>query len=276
MDEQKTVLVTGVSSGVGSEIAQLLSSKGFRVFGTSRNPSTISSNSHVTMLPLDVRSDESVQTCINTVIEKAGRLDILINNAGYLLAGAVEEVTLEQAHQQFETNFFGVFRTIKASLPYMRSQKSGQIITIGSQVGLTPIPYWGIYNASKFAVEGLMESLRHELKPFNIRVSIIEPGHLKGSQTNFKQSSQVGATPIEEYAIYRERVAKQIQSYETAGLEPKNVAQTVWSVISSNNPRLRYPIGNQVFAYRAKLWLPESIFETAARDYYNLDGKKES
>jgi NAD(P)-dependent dehydrogenase (short-subunit alcohol dehydrogenase family) len=276
MNNQKTVLVTGVSSGVGKAIAQLLSSKGLRVFGTSRNLSSISSIPGITALPLDVTSDESVQACISTVIEQAGHLDILVNNAGYLLAGAIEEVTMEQAHQQFETNFYGVLRTIKASLPLMRSQKSGQIITIGSQVGLTPIPYWGLYNASKFALEGLMESLRYELKSLKIEVSLVEPGHLLAAQSNFSQSAQVGANPIEEYAIYRERAAKQIEHYEATGLEPRSVAETIWHIISSRSPRLRHPIGKQVFGYRAKLWLPESMYEAATHDYYNLDGKKKS
>jgi short-subunit dehydrogenase len=274
MFAKKTVLITGISSGVGQAIAQLLVSKDLWVFGTSRNPSTVSPISNVTILPLDVWSDESVQNCIKTIIEEAGHLDILINNAGYLQTGAIEEVTLEQAHQQFETNFFGVLRTIRAALPHMRNQKYGQIITIGSQVGLTPLPYWGLYNASKFAVDGLMESLRYELRPLNIQVSVVEPGHLRSSHTCFKENSQVGANPIEDYALYRERVNECVRGYEAEGLEPKNVAKIVWNIINSKKPRLRHPIGNQVLAYRMRLWLPENIFEMAVRDYYNLDGKK--
>jgi short-subunit dehydrogenase len=154
----------------------------------------------------------------------------------------------------------------------MRSQKSGQIITIGSQVGLTPIPYWGLYNASKFAVEGLMESLRHELKPLNIRVSLVEPGHLQGNQTSFGKNARIGENSIDDYTLYRKRANQIIQSYESNGLEPKSVAKTIWRIINTKHPRLRHPIGNQVFAYWAKRLLPESMFEMATRVYYNLDG----
>src|SRR5215467_11123678 len=124
------------------------------------------------MLPLDVRADNSVRACVDAVFSRMGRLDVLINNAGYELAGALEELSAEEARAQFETNFFGVVRMVDAVLPLMRRQNRGQIISVGSLSGVSAIPFLGIYSASKFALEGYSEALRHEVKPFNIQVSL--------------------------------------------------------------------------------------------------------
>src|SRR5262249_18631308 len=152
---QKVVLITGGSSGVGQTTARLLSQKGCRVIGTSRNPATTTEAvSGVEILPPDVQSDDSVATCVNAVIAAAGRIDVLVNNAAYELAGALEEISIEEARAQFETNFFGVLRMVRAVLPTMRQQKQGQIINVSSLSGVSCIPFMGIYSASKFALEG--------------------------------------------------------------------------------------------------------------------------
>jgi hypothetical protein len=148
MSEKKVVLITGVSSGIGQAAARLLAQRDFTVFGTARNPSGVEAMPGVEVLPLDVRSDESVNTCVNTVLKRADRLDILVNNAGYLLIGLIEEATLEEAKAQFETNFFGAVRMVKTVLPIMRRQGNGQIINISSGVGLVPLPFAGFYSAS--------------------------------------------------------------------------------------------------------------------------------
>src|SRR4030095_5092951 len=179
MSDQRVVLITGASSGVGQSTARLLVQRNYKVFGTSRNPGHAESIPAVEMLALDIRRDDSIAECVKTVFSRAGRLDVLVNNAGYELAGALEELSLNEAQSQFETNFFGVVRMIKAVLPLMRQQRHGQIINVGSLSGLTSIPFLGIYSASKFAVEGFTEALRHEVKPFNIHVSLIEPTFLK-------------------------------------------------------------------------------------------------
>lgn len=171
MSDQRVVLITGASSGAGQSTARLLSQRGYQVFGTSRNLTVAEHIPDVEMLALDVRADDSVGACIDAVTQRAGRLDILVNNAGYELAGALEEVSVDEAKAQFETNFFGIVRMVKAVLPVMRRQKHGQIITISSLSGISPIPFMGIYSASKFAVEGYTEGLPHELKPFGIHVS---------------------------------------------------------------------------------------------------------
>src|SRR5262245_2768766 len=158
MSSQKVVLITGASSGIGQRIARLLAQKDFTVFGASRNPRAAEPVPAVEVLPLDVRSDDSVKACVDTVLARAGRLDILVNNAGYMLGGAVEEITIEEAKAQFETNLFGTMRTVKAVLPTMRRQRSGTIINISSLAGLVPgPPFCGMYSASKFALEAYTE-----------------------------------------------------------------------------------------------------------------------
>src|SRR5215471_14824163 len=148
MPGQKVVLITGASSGVGQSTARLLSQKGYRVFGTSRNPASAEAIQAVEMLALDVRSDASVSACMTAVVNQAGRVDVLVNNAAYELAGALEEISLEEAKAQFETNFFGVVRMVTAVLPSMRQQRRGQIINVSSLSGVTSIPFMGVYSAS--------------------------------------------------------------------------------------------------------------------------------
>src|SRR5215470_9269134 len=150
MFNQKVVLITGASSGVGQATARLLSQNGYKVFGTGRNPASAEAIPMVEMLALDVRSDDSVAACVKEVINEAGRIHVLVNNAAYELAGAVEETSIDDAKAQFETNFFGVVRMVKAILPTMRQQKQGQIINISSLSGVSSIPFMGIYSASKF------------------------------------------------------------------------------------------------------------------------------
>ena len=179
MSNQKVVLITGASSGVGQSTARLLSQKGYKVFGTSRNPASAEAIPAVEMLALDVRSDDSVAACVKAVTNEAGRIDVLVNNAAYELAGALEETSMDEAKTQFETNFFGVIRMVKAVLPSMRQQKQGQIINVSSLSGVSSIPFMGIYSASKFALEGYTEALRLEVNPFNIHVSLTEAGFLK-------------------------------------------------------------------------------------------------
>jgi len=164
----KVALVTGASSGIGRAIAHRLAADGLRVFGTSRKGSAADMGD-AEMIPLDVCSDESVRACIDTVLQRAGRIDVLVSNAGYLLSGAVEEATIDEAKAQFETNFFGAFRVIKAVLPTMRAQGAGRVINVTSLAGVVPLPFWGFYNASKFALEGLTETLRYELRWRNSR-----------------------------------------------------------------------------------------------------------
>lgn len=269
MPEQHVVLVTGASSGVGQATARLLAQSGYRVFGTSRNPATSTDTPGVTMVPLDVRSDESVGACLNAVVDQAGRLDVLVNNAGYEQAGALEELTLDEAKAQFETNFFGVVRIVKAVLPLMRRQRRGQIITVSSLSGLSPIPFMGIYSASKFALDGYTEALRLEVEPFKIRVSQIEPGFLRTPMMNHRQ---LAVQRIAEYDPWRERAYEAIHAYEAKGPGPELVADAVLKIVSSKRPRLRYLVGRQAkVVTRLRQFLPEPAFEVGVRRAFRLD-----
>ncbi len=268
MSKQKVVLVTGISSGIGQSIAQLLAQRGFTVWGTSRNPTGVEKMPGVELLSLDVRSDESVKACMDAVMQRAGRLDILINNAGYLLGGAVEEASLEEAKAQFETNFWGVVRIVNAVLPIMRRQGSGQIINLSSLAGLVSVPFRGFYSASKFALEGYTEALRHEVKPFNIKVSVVEPGFIK---TNLGRNRQEAASRIGDYARWRERALEAIRQYEEKAPEPILVADCVLRIIQSKSPALRYRVGKDAtLFFRLRRFLPESAFEQGVRRNFKI------
>ena len=271
MTGKKVVLVTGASSGIGLAIATQLASDGHRVFGTSRRASGADGGGAapmgVSMLSLDVCADDSVRACVAAILAQAGRIDVLVNNAGYLLAGAIEEATVEQAKAQFETNFFGVVRMVKAVLPTMRAQRGGQIVNMSSLAGLVPPPFWGFYNASKFAVEGYSETLRIELKPLGIWVSMVEPGAIK---TAF--SAQSAAVPMPEYSPWRDRGLATMRGFADKAPGPDVVARVVSKIVKSSRPRLRYPVTAEATYFPLmRRFLPEGVFESGARRAFHLD-----
>jgi short-subunit dehydrogenase len=269
MPDQNVVLITGASSGVGQATARLLAQRGYTVFGTSRNPAAAESIPMVEMLPLDVRAAASVQACVEAVLRRGGHLDVLINNAGFELAGALEELSPQEAEAQFETNFFGVVRMINAVLPSMRQQKRGRIVNVGSLSGLSPIPFLGIYSASKFALEGYTEALRHEVKPFNIHVSLTEPAFLKTSMMNHRQ---MAANRMAQYDPWRQRALNAIRGYEETGPDADAVAEKLLEIVSSANPRLRYLIGQQAKSVaRLRRFLPAGMYEQGVRRTFSLD-----
>src|SRR5262245_8111273 len=235
MSDQKVVLITGASSGVGQSMARLLSQKGYKVFGASRNPASAEAIPTVEMLALDVRSDDSVAACVKTVANEAGRIDVLVNNAAYELAGALEEASIDEAKAQFETNFFGVVRMVKAVLPSMRNQRHGRIVNISSLTGVSSIPFMGLYSASKFALEGYTEALRLEVKPFNIHVSLTEAGFLK---TPMASKRQVSSAQLAQYDAWRQRAFHAISEHEQKAPGPESVAHTILGILDSETPRL--------------------------------------
>lgn len=269
VDTRPVALVTGASSGVGQATALALGGKGFRVFGTSRAPS--STPGGFELLPLDVRDDASVAACVAAVTARALRLDLLVNNAGFEQAGALEELSLEEARAQFETNFFGVVRMVKEVLPIMRGQRSGRIINVSSLAGLAPIPFMGIYSASKFALDGYTEALRLEVSPLGILVSQVEPGFLHTPMMGNRKSS---ARTIGDYDPWRERAYAAIREAEEKGPGPELVAETVARIATSRRPRLRYLVGGQAkFVAALKRLAPESAFELGVRSTFRLDRK---
>jgi NAD(P)-dependent dehydrogenase (short-subunit alcohol dehydrogenase family) len=269
MSNQKVVLITGASSGVGQSTARLLSQNGYKVFGTSRNPAGTAGIANVKMLALDVTSDDSVAACVKVVANDTGRIDVLVNNAAYELAGALEEISIEEAKAQFETNFFGVMRMVKAVLPYMRHQKQGQIINVSSLSGVSSIPFMGIYSASKFALEGYTDALRIEVRPFNIHASLTEAGFLKTPMMNKRQ---VSAAQLKEYELRRQRAFTAIRDQEQKAPGAELVSQTILRIITSKKPRLRYLIGAQAkVATRLQRFLPEAAYEWGKRSTFKLD-----
>ena len=234
------VLVTGVSSGIGRAVADAFAAKGFEVFGTSRNPRTTQPVPGVELVPLDVTDDASVAAAVSTVFQRAGRIDIVVNNAGVGVFGAAEETSVAQAQQLFDTNFFGLVRLTREVLPYLRAQRSGRIINIGSVLGFLPSPYGSLYAASKHAVEGYSESLDHETREFGVRVSVVEPGY---TNTSFEANATDADSPIDSYAPVREHVKQVIAKAVRAGDDPAVVAQAVLKAATSRTPKLRYPAG---------------------------------
>jgi NAD(P)-dependent dehydrogenase (short-subunit alcohol dehydrogenase family) len=268
MNERKVVLVTGVSSGIGRETAQLLAERGFRVFGSARNPRRVDAISGVEMVQLDVTDDASATESVQSVLREAGRLDALVNNAGYALAGALEETSLQEAHEQFETNFFGVLRMVNAVLPAMRAQASGRIVNVSSVVGVIPEPYMGIYVASKHALEGYTETLDHEVRQFGIRVSLVEPGFTRtGLGANGKTTNRV----LGAYAAQREQALAFIQEQVRNGAGTRSVAEAIQRALTASSPRLRYRVGRPVRLVIALKWLlPEAVFYRLVRRVFQI------
>ena len=264
MEIQPVALVTGSSSGIGAAIATQLARDGYRVFGGSRRAE---SPAGTEALLLDVCSDASVRACIETILERTGRLDVLVNNAGQLIAGAIEELTLDQARTQFETNFFGVARTVLAVLPHMREQRRGKIVTLSSLAGLVPVPYWGYYNASKFAVEGYCETLRAELKPFGIAVAMVEPGAIRTSLF-----AQPQAVKLDAYTPWRDRGLKTMSGFEAKAPPPDVVARAVSKIAAAAHPPLRTLVTSEAHAFTTmRRLLPAGLFESAVRFGFALD-----
>jgi len=268
MSERMVVLITGASSGFGQTTAALLADRGYKVFGTSRKP--LKGNGFE-MLQLDVNSDESVTLCIQTLRQKTGRIDVLVNNAGYVLHGPVEGTSIDEAKSEFETNFFGLVRMVKEVLPIMRQQERGQIINVGSIAGLVAGPFWAFYCASKHAVEGYTESLRYEVKRFNIQVSLVEPGYCKTNIVNTSVESAASGLIQETYQPYLSRSKEKWIQVIQNGDDPKLVAETILHIIQSKSPRIRYLVGKEKWIPPIKHIIPESIFESMERRYWKLD-----
>src|SRR5213083_712463 len=238
--QYKTALVTGASSGIGEATAERLAMAGYKVYGTSRRAAKASQPSFE-LLPLDVTSDESVEATIRDVIRLAGRIDLLVNNAGFSVAPAgAEESSIEQARSIFDTNFFGIVRMTRAVLPHMRHQGSGRMINIGSVLGFLPAPYMALYSATKHAIEGYSESLDHELRTRGIRVSVIEPAYTK---TRFDANFLQPDSKLDEYREVRAALGKRLKEVVEAGDEPGIVADVVLKAAVAPRPKLRYAAG---------------------------------
>ncbi len=267
--QSKTALVTGASSGIGEATAERLAMAGYKVYGTSRRAAKASQRSFE-LLPLDVTSSESVETTVKEVLRLEGRIDLLVNNAGFGIApAAAEESSIEQARSIFETNFFGIVRMTRAVVPHMRRQRAGRIINIGSVLGFLPMPYAALYAATKHAVEGYSESLDHELRTRGIRVSVIEPAYTK---TQFDANFVEPDSKLDEYREIRASLGKTLTEVMAAADDPGIVADVVLKAACAARPKLRYTAG--VRAGRLRLlrrFAPAGLVDTGIRKDLRLD-----
>jgi NAD(P)-dependent dehydrogenase (short-subunit alcohol dehydrogenase family) len=267
MNNPPVVLVTGVSSGIGLSTAKKFVAGGSRVFGTVRKLAKAQPLAGVELVEMDVRNDASVLAGVLDVIKRAGRIDVLVNNAGFNMVGAVEETTPAEAASLFDTNVLGVLRVSQAVLPHMRAQRQGRIINVSSVLGFLPAPYMGLYAASKHAVEGLSESLDHEVRQFGIRVTLVQPFYTK---TNLEANSPLAATLIDAYDRERNAVLHAIPASVSAGDEPEKVADTIVEAAFGPWRMRRTPQGQAALLSKLRRFMPAGPVDKSLRKQLGL------
>jgi NAD(P)-dependent dehydrogenase (short-subunit alcohol dehydrogenase family) len=255
---EKVALVTGASSGIGKASARLLAEAGFRTFGTSRSADADGPDA-VTMLQLDVTDDASVDACVSEVLTQAGRVDVLVNNAGFGIFAAGEETSLDEAHAIFEVNVFGALRMSRAVLPGMRERGSGRIINIASGAGIVGVPFEALYCATKFALRGMTESMRIELKPFGVHVCTVDPGFTK---TNFEAAGRLPDEPIDVYDEGREGFLEAVKEHFESGLAPEDVGRAVVHAATTGRPATHDAVGSDTIqAELGRRFAPKGLLE---------------
>ena len=265
----KVVLITGGSSGLGKSIGDFLTLKGFRVYGTSRSPEN-SGDSTFPLLKLDVLNKESIHDCVEEILQKEQRLDILINNAGAGITGPIEETPDLEIRKNFDTNFFGPINVIKEVLPIMRKQNSGLIINVTSIAGYMGLPFRGIYSASKGALELITEAFRMELKQFNIEMTNVAPG-------DFATNIAAGRyhAPLKDNSPYSKTYGNTLDlmnEHVDAGKNPNEMAEAIYHIIQTKNPKIHYKVGAfmQKFSIVLKRILPDKVYEKMLMNHYKL------
>ncbi len=266
--QNKVTLVTGVSSGIGREIAQLLAADGAQVYGTVRNPAAAGPIKGVQIVRMDVTDEASVGQAIEHILRESGTIHHVVNNAGYALSGALEETSLEEARTQFETNFFGVLRVTKAVLPGMREHGYGRIVNISSVVGFLPAPYLGIYSATKHALEACTETLDHEVRNFGVRAVLVEPAF---TRSKLGENGISTHTTLDAYDGLRKQVNAVIRSSIENGDKPHLVAEVVRRALVADVPQLRYPVGRGVTLSRLRRFVPAPLFDKSFRKQFGLE-----
>jgi NAD(P)-dependent dehydrogenase (short-subunit alcohol dehydrogenase family) len=263
------VLITGASSGIGFTCAKTLHAHGYRVFGTSRR--SFDHDFGFKLLRMDVGNEDSVNNAVQRILEETGRIDIVVNNAGIGYGGAIEDTSLAEAKATLETNFFGVLNVCRAVLPSMRSLGGGLIVNISSIGGLVGLPFQGLYSASKFAVEGMTEALRLELKSFGVKVVLINPGDIA---TSFTQNRRICRDSVNAsvYDAQFQRALNIIEQNETSGSTPELVAKTLLKIVRSTSPNPRYVAGTLIerLAVLLRRILPAVWFEWVLAKYYGM------
>jgi short-subunit dehydrogenase len=284
---EQIAIITGSSSGIGYETSLMLARNGFHTYATMRNIegrgeggsnqiTDIAKNENLPLevIQLDVNSDKSVTEAINRIADEKDRIDVVVNNAGYDLTGAIEEISLDQMRAQFETNFFGAVKVMKSIIPKMRKQRSGKIVNITSMGGRIAIPFHSIYHGTKFALEGLSESIQYELEPFGIKIILIEPGAV-GS--NFWKNMKTATKPTESestdspYSQMKTKISESLNQAVQNAMHPSEVAKAILEAISSDNPDFRYPVGKDAnMTIEARKNMSDAGFQDLLRKQFNL------
>jgi len=266
---QKIILVTGGSSGIGKSIGSFLKSKGHKVYGTTRNKSNYPDFSHFELLEMDVKDTVSIQSVVQKIIAKDGRLDVLVNNAGIGITGPIEETPHEEILKAFETNFHGPLHMTKAVLPQMRERGGGTIINITSIAGYMGLPFRGIYSATKSAMSIVTEALRMETRDSGIKICTVAPGDFA---TNIASGRY--HTPVSETSPYKEygKSLQMMNDHVDTGLDPIMVAKTVFKIINTTDPKVHYKVGApmQKFSLVLKKILPDKLYEKLLMNHYKL------
>lgn len=261
-------LVTGASSGIGEATAEQLAKAGYQVFGTSRRAAP-AGRRLFEMLSLDVTNDESVDALAKEVIRRAGRIDLLVNNAGFGVSPAgAEESSLDQARAIFDTNFFGIVRMTRAIVPHMRQQRSGRIINIGSVLGFLPMPYMALYSATKHAVAGYSEALDHELRTLGIRVSVVEPAYIN---THFDANLMQPDAPLDVYREIRAGLKKRVKEVLVGADGPDVVAEIVVKAAMAGRPKIHYAPGLASRMRLLRRFAPAGVLDAGVRKDLRLD-----
>lgn len=267
MSRSPVVLVTGVSSGIGRAAAEQFSRRGCRVFGTVRDASKATPLPGVELVEMDVRDDTSVQRAVQTLISRVGRIDVLVNNAGGTMLGAVEETSVAEAQALFDTNVFGALRASQAVLPLMRRQRAGRIVNVSSVLGFLPAPYMGVYSATKHAIEGLSETLDHEVRGFGVRVVLVEPSYTK---TQLDLNAPTTAARLDAYDTDRERVSKAIVRSVQKAPGPEAVAATIVEAALGRWQMRRTPRGEASLLRKLRRFMPAAPVDASLRKTFGL------
>lgn len=265
----QSVLVTGASSGIGAATAAHLAARGFRVFGSSRDPGALPAEAPaIEWVAMDVCDEAAVQAAVAQVLERSGGLDALVCNAGFGIFGSVEEVSIEEARAQFDTNFFGVLRCLRATLPGMRARAHGRVVLLGSLAGRAPIPFQAHYSASKAAVDALVLALRNELRGQGVSVSLVEPGDIR---TPFNEATDFSSAAGSAYAPRIQRCRQVVEDSLPRAPGPEVVARAVHRALRARRPRVRYPVGpDSWLAPLGRRWLPDWLTLRLIRSHFRV------
>lgn len=265
----KVALVTGASSGIGKAVAIELKQGGYTVFGASRSVTTGNNEEGIIQIRMDVNSEQSVKAAVDYIINTKGRLDVVVNNAGLGIIGAVESVTDDEVKEIFDTNVFGVLNVCRHTIPFLKKQSKTYIFNITSIAGLMGLPFRGIYSASKYAVEGFSESLSQEVKDFGIKVIIIEPGDFN---TNINQTRKIAKNTPEEYIELENKVLAQVNREVSSAPHPSLIGKKILSIMKKRYPRLRYKVATpfQKFSVLTRDIIPDRWFEYLIMKYYKV------